>query len=292
MHFYQIEYTSCRVGRHAGFQIRAATPGVLDAVTEADMDEILRLGFYRQPDDSQAPVAFRAARLESGRQLLQFSRYLGRDDTGREGNFRTRSLVARNPAEPLPLWALDYYEWPDWMTGAGSETGDACCPVAELAAVELKEAAGDSFACTELSQFVREQSRRADWLRTLLATLFLPPAARRVVIRDDNVNNAYWLACLTKLLPKAVANSLSLSTFQPDGVGFDLLAAPANIPLTAAALVLTPESAEPLRRAAVAPTAPESGQAYARRVVDLLVHKPESVPNFLLELEGMIRATS
>lgn len=281
MRFYQIEYTSCRVGHHAGFQISAATSGVHSTVGEADMDEILRLGFYRQPEDAkQAPVAFRAARLESGRQLIQFSRYLGKDDTGREGNFRTRSLVAENPSEALPLWAIDYYEWPDWEHNTKNT---------DLPFADLEQATGNSFAYTELAQFVREQSRREDWLRTLLATLFLPPVARRVVVCDEKTNNPYWIACISKLLPKAVANSLSLSTFQPDGMGFDLLAAPSHIPLPASAHALCPDSPDPIRRAESAPAVPESGQAYARRVVDLLLHKPDSVPDFLLELEGLIR---
>lgn len=285
MRFYQMEYTSCRVGRHGGFQVRAATPGVHDVVDEADMDEILRLGLYRQPEDPQeAPVAFRVARLQSGRQLVQFSRYLGRDDTGREGNFRTRSLVAAQPVETLPQWAMDFYEWPGWSAPSGAETGG------DLPFAELEKAGGDSFAYPELAQFVREQSLRADWLRTLLATLFLPPVSRRVVIRDDKVNNPYWLACITKLLPMAVANSLALSTFQPDGAGFDILAAPACSALPQAALVLTPDAPEPLHRPRTLPTLPESGKAYARRVTELLLQQPESVPDFLLELESLIRS--
>lgn len=276
MHFYQVEYASCRVRSQAGFQIRAATPGVDLALGEEGMDAVIRLGFYPPQDDAAAaPVAFRSLRLDCGRHLLQCSRYLGRDDTGREGNFRTRSLVAQDPA-PLPLWAMDCYEWPGWLDIPHS---------AELPAVELCAPAGESFAYHELTLFLNEIPTRAQWLTIMLATLFLPPVKRRFVIRDEKENTPYWLACLTKLLPRAVANALAVSTCQPDAAAFDVAAIPPHMQVRTQAPLFSPvDGAAPPMPAGL----PDSGRVYARRAVRLLQRRPEAVPIFLEELEKMV----
>lgn len=298
----QIEYTSCRLGEHAGFQVRAASPDAEAVLGQGDMDEVIRLGLYRPPlADGTAPVAFRAARLLSGRQVLQHSRYLGLDDTGREGNFRTRSLVAVDPEAALPLWAVEYYEWAGWQNknlwnenqrleseGARSwhqnDIHDATRPL-HLPGVDLGTVpGGDSFACHELCLFLREHQSRPAWLMAMLMSLFRPPAHRRLVIRDEKENNPYWLACLTRLLPRPVANSLNISTCQPEFQGFDLAAIPLHCEAPAA-LLCEPSSTLPPPTGNV----PRTGQIYARKSVDLLLRTPESVAGFLHGIDGFIK---
>lgn len=288
MLFYQVEYTSCRVGEHAGFQVSAATPGI-EAVGQADMDEVIRLGYYRPPEKTAAPPAFRAMRLSSGRQLLQHSRYLGCDDTGREGNFLTRSLVS-SAAVPLPAWTIDYSSWPGWV--APHEPGLAVVAAQTpppLPPVQMENLhTGSSFSHAELAAFIQQHPHRADWLRFMLALLFMPLTGRRLAVRDDAANHLQWLACLTKLLPRPVANTLALSTRQPEPGGFDICGlSPMDAAGVRAGLnIVDVCDAVPPKELPIG--VPASGRVYSRKVVDLLLRRPEAMSGFLRGLGGII----
>lgn len=289
MFFYQVEYTSCRVGEDAGFQVSAATPGV-ETVGQADMDEVIRLGYYRPPEKTAAPPAFRAVRLSSGRQLLQYSRYLGCDDTGREGNFLTRSLVS-SAAVTLPAWTMDYADWPGWIAAheQSEPPGAARQTLYSLPSIQMENLhPGTAFSHPELAAFVLQHQPRADWLCFMLSLLFLPLIGRRLAVRDDTENISHWLACLTKLLPRAVANTLALSTRQPEPCGFDICGlSPVDPAGTRAGLNLVDiHAGTPPKLPASVPAA---GRVYARKVVDLLLRRPEAVPGFLKGLGGIIR---
>lgn len=299
MLFYQLEYTSCRVGEHAGFQVSAASPGI-ETLSQADMDEVIRLGYYRPPEKIAAPQAFRAVRLTSGRQLLQYSRYLGCDDTGREGNFLTHSLVS-HATVTLPAWAMDYAHWSGKFGGlTAQDQNSAGAPASTpqtLPPIRMSNLTDNStenlcpsntFSHVELAAFVLQHKHRADWLCFMLALLFLPMAGRRLAVRDEASNLCLWLACLTKLLPRTVANTLALSTRQPEAGGFDVFGlSQADPAVTRAGLnmVDVSETAPPELPVAV----PASARAYARKVVELLLRRPEAVPGFLQGLGGIIR---
>lgn len=218
----QIYYTCCRRGQASGsgFQIHSATAGI----NLQDQEQAVRLGLHNPlPASPEAtPVAFRAGPLASGNMLLQRSRYLGEDYTGREGNFFTHSLIAE---EPLPLWAIDYYEWPHWRDALSPEEAEQ--PPKALPHILLPESTpGESFSYPELSLFLREVPERAFLLRTMLEALLVPPERRKkLIIRDEKENNPYWIACLTKGLPRQAANRLRFSTYQGDAMAdLDIIA--------------------------------------------------------------------
>lgn len=223
----QLHYTSARRGSsgHAGFQTHRSTPGL----GPDEQREIERRGIYRPPRDARRdpdaetiardfPRALRWYRLPGGRPALTRSSYVGRDYSGRWGNFFAHTLVFA--AEPEPdFWPIDFYEWSGWVDRLAAESDDALpppLPVAELAGLRPAE----SFRLEELSGFLREAPGRREALarigRALLASL---ESSRPVVIRDAPLACLYWIACAQKIFPPAHARGLTISTFQDDPRG-------------------------------------------------------------------------
>jgi hypothetical protein len=224
----QLHYTSCRRGQsgNAGFQTRTLTEGI----RPDEQREVERRGVYRPPRDARQdpsseeinrefPCAFRCYTLESGRPAITRSSYVGRDYSGRWGNFFAHSLVFENGRFPV-LWPIDLYEWDGWKDGlAPEEDGEETPPLlppADLADVPSAE----SFRVEELRDFLQEEPGRCDLLARMgRAVLLGRETSRAVVIRDTPVQGLYWIACLQKLFPPQHAAALTSSTYQDDPRG-------------------------------------------------------------------------
>lgn len=224
----QLHYTSCRRGLsgNAGFQTRALTEGI----RPDEQREIERRGVYRPPRDARQepsleeigrefPRALRCYTLESGRPAITRASYVGRDYSGRWGNFFAHTLVLENGRAPV-LWPIDLYEWTGWKDGlAPEEDADETppsLPPADLASVSPAE----SFRFEELRDFLQEEPGRRDLLARMGRAVLLGRGdSRAVVIRDTPVNGLYWIACLQKLFPPQHAAALTSSTYQDDPRG-------------------------------------------------------------------------
>ncbi len=224
----QLHYTSCRQGRsgNAGFQTRTLTEGI----RPDEQREIERRGVYRPPRDARQdpspeeigrefPRALRCYTLESGRPAITRSVYVGRDYSGRWGNFFAHTLVLEPGQSPV-LWPIDLYEWTGWKDGLAPEENSeelpSPLPPADLTGVPPAE----SFRFEELRDFLREEPGRKDLLARMGRAIFLGrESSRAVVIRDTPVQGLYWIACLQKLFPPHHAAALTSSTYQDDPRG-------------------------------------------------------------------------
>lgn len=226
----QLHYTSCRRGQsgNAGFQTRSLTPGI----RTDEQREIERRGVYRPPRDAHQnpsvediardfPVALRYYTLESGRKALSRCCYIGRDYSGRWGNFFAHTLVVETGDFPADLWPIDFFEWVGWRQGLPSEEDTDDAAPSPLPAVELADIQpGESFGLEELSEFLREEPGRQDLLVKMCRALLLGcDNSRAVVIRDSPTRSLYWIACLQKLFPAGHVRELSYSTYQDDPRG-------------------------------------------------------------------------
>ena len=226
----QMHYTSCRRGQSggAGFQTRALSPGI----RSDEQREIERHGVYRPPRDarpepteeemvSELPRALRSYALASGRLALTRSCYVGRDYSGRWGNFFAHTLVAGDGEIP-PLWPIDYYEWDGWRARLAPEEDREEAPApSPLAPVELETiAAAGSFSFEEIREFLAEDPARPALLgRMGRAVLMGRETSRALVVRDTPTNGLYWIAALQKMFPRRHAWALSYSTYQDDARG-------------------------------------------------------------------------
>ncbi len=280
MFWYQAYYTSCRINGCGGFKVCAQSEGL----SADDLDEIVRYGLHRPPlylhnldaTHAQCPTAFRWLKLNSTRYVLQKSHYLGLDDTGRDGNFFTHSLISTTPYPRVSTWMIDCLLWSGWQNAFTDSAHTPSLPVVELPSTT--EEITDMFSWENLAMFLHKQSERVLWLEYMLAGLFLP--AQKIVIIDEKEYAPYWLACLTKLLPRDTANRLTFSTYQKNRL-------PAvNIVVTVPEVAWASSPEEMLCDVQTTlpqnnPNIPEKAHHYAQKLVSTLYKTPQNISNVL-----------
>ncbi|MFI0407460.1 hypothetical protein [Actinomadura sp. 3N508] len=220
---WQLHYTSARRGPtgRAGFQFVAETPGLPDGV-RAGVTPYLS---YRpppdaplSPDDSELggfPVSLLYDRVD-GRPLLLRCRYLGRDYSGRYGNFFAHAVVAE-PDELEGLRPAELWHAPHWTHDPAPETvldrlddltpGAALDPEA-LAAWLAASSSGPGDPYALLGHLI-----------DAVADVLGRGHGRVVLVSDDVELIARWIAVVSYSLPVDAAARLSFVTYtaDPDG---------------------------------------------------------------------------
>jgi len=241
---WQLHYTSAQAGRtgHSGFQFVAATPG-LPPGAEATVAPYL---IYRPPPDAPPapaadevadfPVAF-SYDLAGGHALLVRCRYLGRDYSGRYGNFLAHAVVAE-PGElegvrPIELWRAAC--WRDRPAAGDLPVLDELAP-------------GDALDPGTLAgRLAAEQAHGllARLLDEVIAVL-ARGHGRVILVAGDVEVIARWIAVVSYSLPAAAAAALSFVTYtdDPDGAPYRLVGTTPGVwaagARTAPAFVLDP----------------------------------------------------
>ncbi|QXJ20428.1 hypothetical protein AGRA3207_001141 [Actinomadura graeca] len=228
---WQLHYTSARRGPtgRAGFQFVAETPGLPDGV-RAGVTPYLS---YRpppdaplSPDDAELdlfPVSLLYDRVD-GRPLLLRCRYLGRDYSGRYGNFFAHAVVAE-PAELEGLRPAELWHAPLWTgepaTGPDLEELDELTPGAVLDPEALATwlAAGPGPAPRAAGERPEDPYATLARLVDAVAAVLRRGHGRVVLIAGDVELIARWIAVVSYSLPVAAAAGLSFVTYtaDPDG---------------------------------------------------------------------------
>ncbi len=214
---WQLHYTSARSGPsgRAGFQFVAATPGRPPGA-EGTVGPYLT---YRPPPGAPPapgpkevaglPVAFSYDQAD-GHALLVRCRYLGRDYSGRYGNFLAHAVVAE-PSElvgvrPIELWRAGF--WCDAPARGDLPRLDDLAP-------------GDAFDPETLARWLAAE--QAYGLFTHLLDAVITTVARGhgkvTVVADDVDAIARWFAVVSYSLPAASAAALSFVTYTDDPRG-------------------------------------------------------------------------
>jgi hypothetical protein len=245
---WQLHYTSARSGltSRAGFQFTAATPGLPPGV-QATVAPYLS---YRPPPDAPLspgpdelagfPIAFCYDQV-AGHALLVRCRYLGRDYSGRYGNFLAHAIVAE-PGElegvrPIELWRAGC--WRD-------EPGEGELP-------ELDDLApGDALDPGTLARWLAAGQEYGTLARLVDAVVktFAQGHGRVTIVADDIDVIARWIAVVCYSLPAASAAALSFVTYtdDPGNAPYRLVGTTPGVwaagARTAPAFVLDPPQAE------------------------------------------------
>ncbi len=227
----QHQYTSCEYGPtgNAGFQTFAETPGL----TRDEHNELISGGAYQPPLDAppeptpdevqtEFPRAFRRITLSSGREAWIYSVYVGRDYSGRFGNYFAHSLVVDGAIDMNgddAVDAIDAYGWPHWKRPSTQEVREA--PKGQLPALSLREVIDRShFTLPNLQAFLQDKPDGFRSLQFMLqAALCGPDDGRRLLIREQRGMDAdaiYWIASIVKCFPPPLRSQLTFSTFQSE----------------------------------------------------------------------------
>jgi hypothetical protein len=156
-----------------------------------------------QPQSAAAPDAF-GYDVVDGHALLVRCRYLGRDYSGRQGNFFGHAVVA-TPDELEGLRPIELWGSPVW------DAGDAAAELDELVPGEVfnPDALGRWFGSTGAYTLL------AAVLDAVVTTL--RRGHGRIVLVGENVETvARWIALVSYSLPEPVAVRLSFLTYSAD----------------------------------------------------------------------------
>jgi hypothetical protein len=225
MSFRQVYYTSCETGLRGGkgFQVNAATEDVSPAV----LQQVERLGLYVPPVSAPSrptpeevegfPVSLLFQHVGGGTAVLAQAKYVGRDYSGRYGNFFTHSLVTDAPEFdiagqgllPVALWRSE-----DWV-GAESAT-------TSLAPLE-RPSKGETVSPLLVEEFLREAGRLERLPAFLTAVEGALATGRRVVIVDDTDSVALWIAAAAYVLPSHLGLKLTFNTYVKNPYQTDFL---------------------------------------------------------------------
>jgi hypothetical protein len=208
----QTYYTSCEQGLRgsAGFQTNAATPG-LAPDTIATLE---RLGGYAPPLSApiqptaeqieELPISLVFSRLPDGRAAIGQSRYIGRDYSGRFGNYFSHFLVVADSEFyvskliPIMLWRS-----PIWST-----TESAITELSELPTIDRGPISGE-----ELSEFYGVPGRLDRLAQMISAVEKALSGGLRLIVVDQTNSIALWIAGVTACLPHHLAWSTTFTTY-------------------------------------------------------------------------------
>ncbi|MDX6739361.1 hypothetical protein [Actinocorallia sp. A-T 12471] len=205
---WQLHYTSARSAARSGFQFTASSPG-LPPGAEAVVSPYL--GYRPPPDAPPAPDASELAAfpealsydLVGGRPLLVLSRYLGRDYSGRFGNFLAHAVLAE-AAELEGMRPIEFWRAPFW----------ADSPATRLSVLEDPlpgDALDPESLCHWLTALDHDPYARLAWL--------LDASADRIILVGDDVEEIVrWFAVVAYSLPVEAAAALSFTTYTADPV--------------------------------------------------------------------------
>ncbi|MBE1537406.1 GAP1-N2 domain-containing protein [Actinomadura algeriensis] len=215
---WQLHYTSVRRGPtgRSGFQFVAETPGLPDGARAGVLPHLS----YRPPPEAPAepgdadldrfPVSLLYDRVD-GRPVLVRCRYLGRDYSGRYGNFFGHAVIA-GPGElegvrPAELWRSPLWDVRGAADGRLDEP-DELPPGEALGPADLARwlpASGPADPFGTLGFLVHAAGER-----------IAAGDGRVVLVADDVETIARWIALVSYSLPLAAAERLTFVTYSAD----------------------------------------------------------------------------
>lgn len=212
----QLHYTSAPAdGGPSGFRFVSRSPGLDPAVAA----QVRPLAVYQpppglpaRPDAEQLalfPPALSHTLLHDGSAVLCNTTYIGRDHTGRYGNFYAHAVYLP-PGDPALDGRLPIETWrsPFWARAwDGTTTPADQDRIAPGEAITLERAA--AFAA-------RHADRVAPFLADLHSVLRGPDGGQVVLVEPDVDAAALWIAVACYALPDAEAHRLTFTTYARD----------------------------------------------------------------------------
>lgn len=225
MVFQQAYFTSCEVGLRGtkGFQMHAASPN-LDPGTLSLLE---RVGSYAPPrscpsrpteeDLAAFPESLTFSVLPDGTAMLARTRYVGKDYSGRYGNFFTHYVVASDTYSLLePVTHIQTWKAPFWR----ADHPDGGTELAPLKKLEP----GHHFSEGSFSRFLEAPARAAkvrDFLASVLAALENDRPIILVDQTDDDV--ARWIALAIGTLPRNLLSRVTFTTYTKSPYDTDVM---------------------------------------------------------------------
>ena len=187
------------------------------------------------------PVGFRVVELASGRLAAVRAAYVGKDYSGRTGNFFVHALVfeggsagggrsggrvAGSAAQPWSspgAWPIDLYGWEGWVAGLGAGEEDRSPEMLKaLALDDFADSRRPDLSFEKLAEFLQGRAEgaggggsRAELAKMVRAVFLRTGDSRNLVVRGRTAEEGvYWLACVQKAFPRSCWPAVACSTYQ------------------------------------------------------------------------------
>lgn len=214
----QLFYTSCKKGISSGMGFQ--TYSMSEGITEEERKEIESHCIYIPPDNLPSqptkeeieklfPVALSSFKLKSGKYCIYHSKYIGKDYSGRYGNYFSHVLICD---EMWPFYPIELY---------GSITFKDCLTFEEENATEIKPLPnleeihlGNVIDFYTISKFLKGiENRRKNFKLLMDNVIGYEKQGKDIVFWDSKENNPYWIGAIQMSLPKNLAQTFSFTTY-------------------------------------------------------------------------------
>lgn len=218
MNLSQYIYTSWKNGNFSekGYMIYSKSEDITTAESNAIKDAmqyVIPKGMNPIPTPEEIkddfPKSFAYFVLPSGRGCIAQTTYLGKDYSGRFGNYIIYASVFNLDTlynRPYEFFAADFIK--EFMT---QEELDADSPVPPLEVLELDEGFDSIIAEDDIIEFI---SNNEEEMTTLLEMVLTSSDAEKpFYLRDSKDNLIMWIASLQRLLPLEISKKLTFNTY-------------------------------------------------------------------------------
>ncbi|WP_027623024.1 hypothetical protein [Clostridium lundense] len=216
----QLFYTSCKKGISLGMGFQ--TYSMSEGITEEERKEIEAHCVYIPPDNLPTqptkeeieklfPIALSSFRLKSGKYCICQSKYVGKDYSGRYGNYFSHVLISD---EPWPFYPIELYgsiTFRDSLTSQ-EESAEEIKSLENLEGIHL----GNVIDYNTISAFLKGaegENRRKNFKLLMESVIDYEKEGKNIVFEDLKENNAYWIGAIQMALTKNLAQTFSFTTY-------------------------------------------------------------------------------
>ncbi|WP_433771203.1 hypothetical protein [Bacillus wiedmannii] len=220
-------YTSSKYGFFggSGFQTYSMTEGI----TESQLQDIERYGVYiqakhlpMQPSEEEIallfPSLFTFYPVENGAYALSLSNYVGRDYSGRYGNYFCHTFLLNQ--EQFKHYPIEYYgsnAFKRKLSNEEEHINERPAPLPEISHLSP----GEKITKQSVSKFLKSGDRYEHLRHMLHAVRKFEVEKRSVIIVDELEHIPFWFAAIQMSFPLDIAIQLSFSTYTHDPMRSD-----------------------------------------------------------------------
>ncbi|WP_078543661.1 GAP1-N2 domain-containing protein [Litchfieldia alkalitelluris] len=222
MSFLHLYYTSSKTGMNggSGFQTYSMSPGI----SPEEKEEIERIGMYTPPNglsqmadvetiENTYPKSFYYYPLKSGRYAIGVSQYVGKDYSGRYGNYFSDTVVfEKNDLRGLPMEYFKSHGFRAKLTKEEEESLERPLPLP----ITLQLLKGEYINKRSVLQFLKEGNRSEQLKQLISAIIGYHIDKRRIVIIDKSENISFWIGAVQYVLPEGLAAQIPFTTYTND----------------------------------------------------------------------------
>ena len=220
----QLYYTSCRKGLSSGSGFQ--TFSMSEGISNEERLEIEHYGLYVAPFDMPSqpskeevatmfPASFSFFRLRTGRFGVAQSKYVGKDYSGRFGNYFVHALILDDglfPFHPIRLVGSSIFR--DGLTEQEMNAPRTPGPLPPLGIDDL--ALDGNLDQNNVREFVQNNNRGEIIEKIVAATLAFETSHRPLIFCDSWKNIPCWIGAIQMAFPVNMAHGITFNTYTAD----------------------------------------------------------------------------